>query len=152
MSYFSRDLGKIIEVQLSVSGSDDSGGIQEGDIIATRNELRRCGREEMSSYLFILVTAAEEDDLLYLQSGDDFFRRRFCAPFHKLQAYFPALNLSRVRDKNDIYQPFVEVNPTDGSFTWRTDRLMSAFDVIVDKKDRLNLRRNEFNPKVPQIV
>lgn len=106
--------------------------IQEGDIVYWRPlEINRTGVDLTKRYLLIPVEGFDHWSMVNLNftgpmtnvdnwmkhpirvgnkpGGTEityYDKRRFCIPLHRLKQVYPALDLARCRDENDIYQPF----------------------------------------------
>lgn len=113
----------IVEVAISLftKGIGTAERAQEGDIIVIRRPVGAIGFAEAKLWLWFLVDGLEWDfldvarDLKEPFDPDDdyggpgfttFDMRRYSIPLHRLQAQFAGLNLARLRDPADAYQPF----------------------------------------------
>jgi len=87
------------------------GRAQEGDIICIRNPRGEVGRKEGKDYLWLIIDESE------LPSQDKVRKdapRRAQLKLDDIKAKHASLDLARVRDPNDEYQPFVNPHPTTG--------------------------------------
>ncbi len=96
--------------------------IQEGDIVTMRKPLGYCNFGEMSSYLWLLIQGPDTSILDRLKDGlaeediEDapiFDKRRYCIPLKRLPVH---VDLARVRDVGDRYQPFFIIDEETGKF------------------------------------
>lgn len=95
------------------------GGTQEGDIIVMREPLPEIGAREGKVFLWMLM---EDDNLppkALLEQAAKAGKFRFNISLHSLKVQFPELDLARVRDPNDWYQPLLGTNPNNGRHTFR---------------------------------
>ena len=97
----------------------------EGDIIAIRTDGNGVGMKEMHRWLWVSVYGMDDDLMTFLQEGvtegDEFEReiydkRRYSIPLARLQAIYPTLDMARVRDVTDAYQPFMPVDEDQGYY------------------------------------
>lgn len=91
--------------------------VLEGDIVEVRRPQLGIGRREASEFLWLRLTGPEVDELAgfkrsLVEADTTFDKRRFCIPFDRL----PPVDLARVRDPNDAYQPFLPVDFDSGLF------------------------------------
>jgi len=121
---------RIWEVALAVQGfSPLATGMeraQEGDIIRVRYEIQGIGFKEMSEFLWVRVQGKDDADMEILWrmytvaidelSFDRFEKRQYSISFDRLKVAYPALDLVRVRDIADIYQPFLSVEEDTGRY------------------------------------
>ena len=96
---------------------------QEGDIVVLRPLTGCIGLKERSAFLWICVSGisdvlAEEihSSIIDPVTSQVYDKRRYCIPFARLKAVLPQLNLQRVRDHQDSYQPCVTVDEDTGEF------------------------------------
>jgi hypothetical protein len=115
----------MIEIAIALeSVADTDGGERkkEGDIIAVRPTGIGIGAKEASRYLWFridgLVTRAEYEQLASLlfepddpESGVRYDKRRYCVPLARLEIIDPSFDIGRARDTEDIYQPYMMVDP-----------------------------------------
>lgn len=109
------------EITLSVTDENPLASGHErkmaGDIISCYKPGVGTGRKVVSTYLILRVEGFERSQFDRIcqpmeESAPDFFfdKRRYCIPFERLKIYMPRLDLDRVRDPDDIYQPFVPLD------------------------------------------
>ncbi len=115
-----KDYGPMEVALLVKSYAPHTGGTKEraleGDIIAVRRLGRAIGTAEMSLYLWVQVEGWDFNDYAILtQPIDGFDKRRHCIPFARLKTVIPSLDLARVRDPTDKYQPCI---PFDDDEDW----------------------------------
>lgn len=104
------------ELALAVRTVHDNGvheRVQEGDIVAARKPFGHgeVGRAERAPFLWLRVEGHQLGDVylnqrLYVDEVR-YDKRRYSIPFRRLQQQYPWLDLSRVRDMTDPYQPFM---------------------------------------------
>lgn len=89
-----------------------SGNTVEGDIIVIRDPLPYIGLKEGTNYLWFLVddTALPSRETL---SGSS-TKWRYNVPLADLKARVAALDLDRLRNSRDWYQPLQDTNPDTG--------------------------------------
>ncbi|PIQ23120.1 hypothetical protein COW64_25825 [bacterium (Candidatus Blackallbacteria) CG18_big_fil_WC_8_21_14_2_50_49_26] len=111
------------EVALSARDEPNNGvheRVQAGDIIAIRRQLGYVGRKERSSVVWILLTGLDDSDMYPLihpvEEGNDVFfdKRRYCIPLTRLKQAFPSLDMARITDRQDAYQPFCLLDEDTG--------------------------------------
>jgi hypothetical protein len=118
-----------VEIALAVrSRSPNAGGdhVQEGDIVAVRRPGEGIGRLEQRAFIWLRVDGVDlgeaqtwvEGNTEGLPSADPaaitYEKRRYCIPLARLKQLLPSLDLARVRDRADPYQPFL--NGVDQAF------------------------------------
>lgn len=105
---------------------------QEGDIVARREPGNGIGTAEAHNFLWLRISGLEELGLWKLTDiftdpptrpedrpvvGRRYFalfdKRRFCIPLERLKIVAPWLDLNRVRDRSDPYQPFIPIDLDD---------------------------------------
>ena len=83
---------------------------KRGDIIAIRKPHHCIGTKEAKDYLWLRIEGLEKGAMQALgQKEDDLevpFKRQYFIPMHRLKKVYPALDLNRVYDRDDEYQPF----------------------------------------------
>jgi len=94
--------------------------VKEGDIIGIRTPLGYIGKSEAAQYLWLLVEGLDYSDMLAFKNvfaegifpNEIFYeKRQYCIPLKRLKEVAPFIDLNRVRDKNDEYQPFLSIDP-----------------------------------------
>ena len=107
-----------------------------GDIIGVRKPFGHgeVGRAERSAYLWVRLEAqAQIGDMnltqLNVENGTVYEKRRYCIPFQRLKQVSPWLDVVRVKDKADPYQPFMGGIDTEQNYDVHT--FDSAFDTLV---------------------
>lgn len=90
--------------------------VVSGDIVAIRRPSRGVGFRELSEFLWLRLTGPEVDQLSRLsvsleEAGVVFDKRRFCIPLDRLPA---GVDLARIADPADAYQPFLPVDEETG--------------------------------------
>lgn len=127
----------------------------EGDIVNVRltpeygGTGKGYGSAETSRYLKVLMDGLELNELSRLKDvltdpldefadGPALDKRRFCIPFHRLKQVAPWLDLNRVVDRDDPYQPFCPMDEEDGSslhrhFLGTMRRPLNTHGLIYDK-------------------
>jgi len=94
--------------------------VKEGDIIAIRNPLGYIGKSEAAKLLWLLVEGLDFSDMVDFNNvftegifPDEirYEKRQYCIPLKRLKEAAPFIDLNRVRDRNDKYQPFLSVDP-----------------------------------------
>lgn len=103
--------------------------VQTGDVTAVRNRGSGIGGSTLATYLYLLVNGLErlEMERLTHSVGEPFRedgeydpdlrpgskrldRHRYCVPFDRLKEYVPRIDVARILDVTDPYQPFMPVN------------------------------------------
>lgn len=100
----------ILVHNLAVSGAAERA--MEGDIVGIRRPHYEVGTKERSAFLWLRLQGLEENDMSQLaapyEEADTIYdKRRYCIPLARLKQIVPSLDLARVRDRNDAYQPFM---------------------------------------------
>jgi len=151
VSFIDPNYELVVEVALIIFGRQDDLLEKEGDIVVARRQLGGCGLKEGSRFLWMQLAGLEENDLLALNINLDtnnyeiseerdpdlaFDKHRYKIPFDSIVAQFSTVDLNRVRDPNDIYQPFMEV---DIESFWFLDnqQIANAGDLVIDKLTEL---------------
>jgi hypothetical protein len=97
---------------------------REGDVILEREPLGRIGAKEARNFVWVL--ASFPDDVEHVSArvnASDVIldKARFNLSVGTLQAALPTFDISRARDPNDVYQPFLPVSSrAGGSFVFGT--------------------------------
>jgi len=98
------------------------GRAQEGDIVVVREPVGEIGRAERKDFLWFTIDDLLLPDAQSLQqvdtdeSGNQVNKRRYRIALDDLRTLEPSVDLSRVRDTDDDYQPLVDPDPTTGRF------------------------------------
>ena len=113
----------IREVALSLENAPDNDSGTErkklGDVVVVRNPHFVIGRLEAKPYLWLRLEGLEENEFSEIKlrvhlDGDDakerFDKCRYRIPLHRLKQVFPAFDIARAVDLDDIYQPFLTVD------------------------------------------
>lgn len=107
----------IIEVAICTDNLlDHSGGerAKEGDIVAVRIPGTKIGTKEGKLFLWLRLDNVTFEDYLLVQrieeGGALYDKRRYCIPFSRLEQLDSNFSLSRARDQNDMYQPYLTVD------------------------------------------
>ena len=111
----------VCEVAILVKDYPESHRANEGDIITVRVPRGCIGRKERSSFLWVHIDGLTSDDR-HLKGCDRVnetdksvrAKRRYSVPLDRLKAVVPTLDLARVRDLNDEYQPFLTIDARTG--------------------------------------
>jgi len=128
-------LAPVVEIKLLVRAYYPTANERavEGDIVNMRltpeygGTGRGYGSAETSRYLALLVQGIDLNELSRLTDnltdpvtedgkGPSFDKRRFCIPFHRLATVAPWIDMNRVMDPNDSYQPFCPMDEDDRHF------------------------------------
>jgi len=121
----------------------------QGDIIAVRRPGIGLGMVTMSRFLYLLVEGLDAHEMWPLKMMNTepldtvdsavpnadmiiYEKRRYCIPLHRLKGVAPFLDLDRVRDHNDIYQPFLNVDEDNG-FYLTSRRPLNIHGLVYDK-------------------
>ena len=114
--------------------------MKEGDIITFRIPAGRCGPASMARGLWLWIQGPDTSVLDRFKDrittetedvdGEFFDKRRFCIPFKRLPAF---VDLARVRDPSDIYQPFAVVAEATGEFLMNP-RPLRVEGLVFDKE------------------
>jgi len=93
---------------------------REGDIIEIRKPIGQIGRLEAAHILWLLIEGLDTGEMAKLKErffeGPDteaspvYEKRRFCIPFDRLKQVVPSIDVNRIRDRADKYQPFLPVD------------------------------------------
>jgi hypothetical protein len=112
-----------------------------GDIIDVRRPLGRIGTKECDQFLWIKLTCFGDIDELWQLSqphteqdpeGPTFEKRRFCIPLDRLKQVYPSLDIARVRDTADKYQPFLGYDE-EGAFLIFNHSPLQIEGLVFDK-------------------
>lgn len=92
------------------------GRAQAGDIIDIRTPKGSIGVKEGKDFIWLLI---EERELpsraeLRAEAGTEKFKFRFCLPPAQLKILLPRLDLGRLADPDDWYQPCLDCDPQTG--------------------------------------
>lgn len=115
----------VMEIAVSLFYKPDLNGAeraQEGDIIACRRPGPGIGLKEAHKFLWMRIQGPDYNDFAQLtQPVEGYEKRRYSIPLENLKVnFYPALDLTRLRDENDLYQPFL-VTDTDQPYLYMTD-------------------------------
>jgi len=122
---------------------------QEGDIMATRKPGIGIGLKEANLFLWLLVEGLEAWEFGQLKISNyepldptgqydpasaytRYDKHRYCIPMTRLQTVFPSLDLVKVRDPVQAYQPFYTLD-TDNNL-WLTDRAPFTHEGLIFDK------------------
>lgn len=100
---------------------------QEGDIVAIRKPHSGIGSGiESTHHLWLRIQGPDANDMTYDQvlienadqhgDGPIFDKKQHCIPLDRLKVVCPWLDLTRVRDTTDAYQPFLPFDEDDHSY------------------------------------
>lgn len=83
-----------------------------GDIIVVRQAVGAIGKKEQGSYLWITIDVSDVRIVAGLNEPDVDAgeKRRFSIPLQRLKSIMSSLDLERVANPKDNYQPFVSVS------------------------------------------
>lgn len=137
----------IVEMALCVTDAQDLNTgerIKRWDIVGVRMPTSGVGRKERKNYLWIRVEGLSKVTFRALEqvnfdstAGVWYDQRRYCIPFHRIKAQFPAFDLTLAVDSSQVYQPFLPVD-SDGPWLWLPGQPpLNASGLIVDKKTGL---------------
>lgn len=133
------------EIALAIKDNKDLASgherTQAGDIIVCRKPLLAIGRAEAALFLWLHVEGPDTDVLDRLidsiEEGEDallnvvlFEKRRFCIPLARL----PSVDLARVTDPSDIYQPFLPIDEDTFFYLEGTQRRPLRLEGIIFDK------------------
>lgn len=110
---------------------------QAGDIITIRKPGLGIGKNEASAYLWLRIEGPDADVLdslsIALMDYEDrhYDKRRYCIPLSKLHKN---INLARVQDTNDIYQPFLPIDEDNLLFLINSRPALKAEGLVFDKQ------------------
>lgn len=101
----------VMEIAISCVNSQDHtvGKVRRkmGEIITVRKPHHVIGMKEAKDFLWLRVEGLEKKQWNILREFDSgLYKRRYCIPFHRLKEVYPPLDLNRVYDRSDSYQPF----------------------------------------------
>lgn len=111
----------------------NKGRAQAGDIIDIRDPIGGIGLKEGKDYLWILLDESVIPKLSELR--DSLQRYRFQVPLAAIKNRFPQVDLARLDDPNDWYQPFLDSNPVTGMHR-ATNASVDIRAALVDKEGR----------------
>lgn len=104
-----------------------------GDIIAIRKPSSGIGAKEVSKYLWLRLEGLEENQMHRLvDSIDGFDKRRYQIPLERLVSIVPSLNLARIKDLSDKYQPFLGIDEESLRFV-SIGRPLNVHGLVWDK-------------------
>jgi len=134
-----------VEVAISTVNSTDLAAHErkkEGDIMAVRlvGEWIGVGTKEISQRLWLRVEGLEHYESMHLidlnhdpdPDGEIFEKRRYCIPLDRLKEVYPALDIARVRDTADAYQPFLTLDGDNYTFLTEENPL-EVSGLVLDK-------------------
>lgn len=101
--------------EVCIAAHDFPGGAhraKEGEIVCVRDPLGHVGKKEQGDFLWLLMDEADIGEFTALKTG----ATRKYVDLADLKTRHPALDLTRVRDGRDKYQPMIDPSPTDGRF------------------------------------
>ena len=112
----------VLEVAIYIRDLPNTVGgerVKEGDIIAIREPLGYIGKSEAAQFLWLLIEGLDISDMFHFKDsftegdGQDaprYEKRQYCIPLKRLKEVAPFVDLNRVRDGGDKYQPFLPVD------------------------------------------
>ena len=110
------------------------GRAQAGDVIVVRNPKGGIGRQEGRNYLWLLIDESELANIVTINNGPA-FKYRNNIPLAALKTLYPDLDLTRVADNRDWYQPFRDTDEDIGAH--RRNRTPSGIAQILTDKELL---------------
>ncbi len=134
-----RQLGLYVKSEAPLATGHER--IQEGDIGVVLDPNEGITGSERYHYLWLRVEGLDDSDMDRLQDpnqpvrgGKAFWdKRRHCIPFRRLKEIYPPLDLAKVGDPIDKYQPFLPIDNDTGLFLAARPPL-SVFGLIFDKE------------------
>lgn len=131
------------EVALSCVNWVKQSKVQSGDIVVCRRALGHIGFKEAKTFLWLYIENIHPIPYrslseLLAQDTIIYDKRRYCIPFHRLQQVYPSINLERVADTNDPYQPFYQLDLDNYKFLIKNETLQWS-GLIFDKVTGLYL-------------
>jgi hypothetical protein len=91
-----------------------------GDIILAREPAGYIGTKEADQFLWLKLTSLKDIDVFWdlfepnEESEIQYEKRRFCVPLERLKQIYPSLDVARVRNTGDKYQPFLGYDEEGG--------------------------------------
>ena len=95
--------------------NQESERAKEGDIVGIRrDDAPAVGLKENSNLLWMRIDGEDSSFIgrladLNKEGVNRFDKRQYCIPLKRIKEIYPWVDLNRIRDPNDIYQPFMEV-------------------------------------------
>lgn len=127
----------IVEIAVSVNNRGP-GRVQEGDISVVRKPSIGIGLNEMRWYLWLWIELGDIPALI-LADGYHEHKRRYAIDMFTLKKIRPDIDMGRVTDTFECYQPFVSVDRQTGLFQ-RLPESLPGQDLIIDKQTGRLLR------------
>lgn len=135
---------KTYEIAISTINKEPLNGyqrIQEGDIVTIRPAKGYVGKKEMKNFLWLTIDLTDEQlaklqdyNTLDLDKNLDPLpnqpKRRKKIDLMTLKTRMPSLDLDRVRNTEDSYQPLVDMDTKTGTFT---SSPLSFENLVTDK-------------------
>jgi len=119
---------------------------EEGDIISLRRPLGSMRRAQTRRYLWLLIEGLAYNEMSILDRTnteplDDepptvaiqYDKRRYSIPLDRLKVVAPFLDLVRVRDTTDAYQPFLNIDEDTGEIFPSPRPPLSVHGLVYDK-------------------
>jgi len=107
------------------------GRAQEGDIIAVRAPLNVIGTKEGNDFLWLLI---DDSQLPSASLRGESIKYRYNLPLAAVAAAHPTIDLERVRNPNDRYQPLRDNDPITGAARRSTQTSGTIGSNIVDRE------------------
>jgi len=122
--------------------------VQEGDIVEARRPDIGIGLKEAKSFLWMLVDGEEfweymnlkesvyepyQEDGDYDTSATKYDKFRYNIPLSRLEGEIPTLDLDKLRDQNDPYQPFYTIDEDTGLWLTEVHTPFEVKGLIFDK-------------------
>lgn len=100
------------EIAIQTIDYPEPGRAKAGDIICVRPATGAIGKKEQGVLLWVTVDIADSRIVAGLtdQNSTKGEKRRFSIPLTRLKSIMSSLDLARVANPKDNYQPFVSVN------------------------------------------
>lgn len=120
---------QVREVAISCVNSTDNSMTQRrrkhGDIIVVRDPLGHIGKKEAKEFLWLLIDGLDWWDCKEIElkredaEAEAEYKKVFSIPLHRLKQVYPALDLNRLFDRADEYQPFCMPDYESSSYPYK---------------------------------
>jgi hypothetical protein len=98
---------------------------KEGDIINVRSPHLGTGKAVHKNYLKLLVSGLDKyelgslSELMEAENGTLYDKRRYCIPLERLKMFYPSLDIGKLKDRNESYQPICMVDEDTNNFFYQ---------------------------------
>lgn len=108
---------------------------RRGDVVNIREMSKGTGLSVPKRYLFVPIYGFDIDEMYrFTDTIEAFEKRRYSIPLARIKQNYPALDMNKLLDQDEMYQPFILTDPNTGLFHGLNIAPFPAQGLIFDKK------------------